>query len=802
MFTIIKGDCIQKKSYHLCMPNMAYIQDQEYDEDGKSISETNDLGYKQTIQYLNHTPVSVTTPGGNVLYMNINDTATSISTDVDGVENYNTCIYQDGRLTEYQAEGMTYRYTYDEFGREKEIFINDELYCSFIRTKTTTMISYKTLYKDHNGYEKITDVYDRVLKINRIKNDRILPYIVYEYDTKDRIVKETHYKDQQEETLEYLYIEDTLVGIRNTQYTKTSAVDIFGNLIEERYQTQDTTYQYTYFYDEENRLNGRSYSVNDDHILSEQYSYDSLNRIKEIENPILKNKFTYLSKNGRTTNLISTQQKQIGSHHQNNSYTYDKEGNIIRKLENHQITSYTYDSLHRLIREDNEALNQTIFYRYDSNGNIQSKEIYDYTQSEHLENKRNIQYNYSDFNDYLTQVNGREIKYDSIGNPILYKDMILEWDHKELKQYGDIYYTYDTNHIRTQKKTKDKTIEYILDGTRILKEIHTYYPTQLESYIDKYSTIDTYREEIEYIYGQEGIIGFDHIKGNERKRYLYNKNILGDILEIYDEEKNLVGKYSYDGYGNQKIEVNIHNIANINPIRYRSYYYDSETGLYLVTTRYYNPEWCRFISPDSIEYLDPSSINGMNLYAYCNDDPVNKIDPTGHFAISLTLLGLIIGAVVGATVGGVVAYDIAKKSGAEGWELAGWTLLGVVGGGIVGGALGAGAGALATKATGIVGLSITKYSILPIKSVTVLGHMPGYIAAATATGSGYYLISDGLWESLDATQRWLNNMQYIKDANALGSQFALVPDFVVRTNGTLWQEIQYLIEHGIPWTLF
>lgn len=178
------------------------------------------------------------------------------------------------------------------------------------------------------------------------------------------------------------------------------------------------------------------------------------------------------------------------------------------------------------------------------------------------------------------------------------------------------------------------------------------------------------------------------------------------------------------------------------------------------------------------------------------------VDPSGHFAISLTVLCLIIGAVVGATAGGVVAYDVAKKSGAEGWELAGWTMLGIVGGGVIGGALGAGAGALATKATGILGLSITKYSFIPIKSVTVLGHMPGYIAAATATGSGYYLILDELRQSLDATQRWLNNMQYIKDANALGSQFAIVPDFVVRASGTLWQEIQYLIQHGIPWTLF
>ena len=87
-------------------------------------------------------------------------------------------------------------------------------------------------------------------------------------------------------------------------------------------------------------------------------------------------------------------------------------------------------------------------------------------------------------------------------------------------------------------------------------------------------------------------------------------------------------KYYYTAFGEVTKEPN--NITNFNPFLYKGYYYDEETQLYWVSSRYYSPELCRWISPDSIEYLDPESINGLNLYAYCGNDPVNRFDPTGH----------------------------------------------------------------------------------------------------------------------------------------------------------------------------
>ncbi len=114
--------------------------------------------------------------------------------------------------------------------------------------------------------------------------------------------------------------------------------------------------------------------------------------------------------------------------------------------------------------------------------------------------------------------------------------------------------------------------------------------------------------------------------------YYFNRNLLGDVIGIYDTSGALVAKYIYDAWGNCTIagETTNNALAHANPIRYRGYYYDDDTGLYYLNTRYYSPKWRRFISPDSTEYLDPETVNGLNLYCYCGNDPINRIDRTGH----------------------------------------------------------------------------------------------------------------------------------------------------------------------------
>ena len=139
-------------------------------------------------------------------------------------------------------------------------------------------------------------------------------------------------------------------------------------------------------------------------------------------------------------------------------------------------------------------------------------------------------------------------------------------------------------------------------------------------------------------------------------------------------------------------------IGNVNPFRYRGYYFDVETGLYYLQSRYYDPEVGRFISQDLVDYVQKTDFGGLNLYAYCGNNPVMYVDPSGKFLLSIAIIvGL---AVIGAIVGGVKNGIAASKNGSSGWDLFGKILLGALVGGLVGAATG---GLLVATISGMVG---------------------------------------------------------------------------------------------------
>ena len=155
-------------------------------------------------------------------------------------------------------------------------------------------------------------------------------------------------------------------------------------------------------------------------------------------------------------------------------------------------------------------------------------------------------------------------------------------------------------------------------------------------------------QKIYYTYDVDGsLISFKY-NNNE---YFYIRNLQGDIIKIIDINGNVLVTYSYDAFGNtlNTTDTSGISLSIINPYRYRGYRYDLETGFYYLQSRYYNPQIGRFISPDSINYLNPMSNSGENLYTYTANNPVNLIDPDGNFAISALLISVVIGIAVGLT---------------------------------------------------------------------------------------------------------------------------------------------------------
>ena len=157
---------------------------------------------------------------------------------------------------------------------------------------------------------------------------------------------------------------------------------------------------------------------------------------------------------------------------------------------------------------------------------------------------------------------------------------------------------------------------------------------------DRYG-MGSYSETLRYLYDDSSIVGVQYTNGANINDYYFLRNLQGDVIAIYDTNGAKVVSYSYDAWGNCTIDSTTtdYDLAHANPIRYRGYYYDENTKLYYLNSRYYSPEFRRFISPDDTNYLVPKNVNGCNLYCYCNNDPVNYADPSGHDFVTILILG-------------------------------------------------------------------------------------------------------------------------------------------------------------------
>lgn len=340
--------------------------------------------------------------------------------------------------------------------------------------------------------------------------------------------------------------------------------------------------------------------VNELKGLTKVSEFDEFGMLKKVDihecgNSILSNTYEYKKRSNNSKYIskqIKTEKIKVGSETYTRSYESDALGNITKITDStFGFHSYEYDGRGFLIKADDET------YSYDKNGNIVKKGDYTLTYD-------------SNIKDRLVSFNGTKIEYDSSNplNPRKYGSNTYQFDGRRLVRwlYGGGYYDYVYNDQGLRIKKTDYrgvTWNYIYDGNKLIREKSIN------------NTLDFLYDEYDNLYG--------FIKDNSEK-YLYIRDQLQNIIGITDINGKIVVKYSYDAWGALKNieDTSSSGIGKLNPFRFKGYYYDNESSMYYCKTRYYVPQWGRWLSADSIEYLKPESINKLNLYTYANNNPV------------------------------------------------------------------------------------------------------------------------------------------------------------------------------------
>ena len=681
------GKELTRKTYHKNSPNAYMYSEYTYDN-AQFLKSERDPRYsydggalvKQYTYDVVRGLLKQETDLNGQIYQHTYDSKTDEMKTLSSTENavtlQNDFSYKRGYLTQVGHNGFTYGFDFDALGRNSSVSIAGSDLFEKVYEEDNVSECVTTIYAGGEETTVTSDIFGHATKRTYKRKNEITHSDISsaEYDHAGRLTKYIdnesgiHYNYKYNDHGQVIEIKESdLNGV--LLRTNTFAYDSKRRLAATTYGAVGQTYRPIY------EKNASGYEYPDDVVVgiklddkfTDQTTKDGLGRVSTrtltVENsPLLTESYSYLKTSlasGKTieTAIVAGTTGQIGSISANTSYTYDISGNIETvTVDSVLVAKYHYDKWNRIVREDNHKFGKTYTWEYDVGGNITEKRTYtlctgDAVSGEYTSD--NYEYATSGWNDQLISFNGEACSYDALGNPTTYRGKTLEWTKvRRLAKFGNVEFTYNANGLRTSKKANGVTHSYLWDGNKILKE-----------------TVGS--TTLVYYYSASGIIGFSY---NDID-YFYRKNTQGDVIGIFTSSGAQVASYAYDAWGNHKIfDVNGNEVTStthigyINPIRYRGYYYDVETELYYLQQRYYDAEIGRFISQDSIEYINNTQLSGLNVYAYCANNPIMYNDPAGK--IAWWVVAIIVVAVVAVDHAlakhapeGVAVYDDEGKDG-------------------------------------------------------------------------------------------------------------------------------------------
>ena len=594
----------------------------EYDSTGNYVTaETNEQG--STTHYVydaNGNVTSVTDADDNVTSYAYDSSGNL--TSVKNGDSENSYTYSGlGSVSKITHNGFDYSFNYDVFYNLVSTKIGNVTVASHIYDSNGNLT--KTAYANGDYLEYAYDNYGNISVITG-ETGKIAEMI---YNKQGLVTKAVDYSSG--ETSYYYY---TFDGSLESEYRTSSdgslthyiITDSNGNTVEKT-SVNGQTKTITTGSDDD----GKSFVSNDG--VTNETSTDDFGRVSTVttkqnkSDTVFTKQYSYYhgSESNATTNMVGgisyklSSDKVLGY-----SYNYNDTGNVENVYENgKKVAVYTYDELNQLVWYADTRTGRYIRIVYDNYGNIQKRESYslgtNWAPVKLLETRT---YSYDDTNwkDKLTEFDGDSITYDKNGNPLTYRDdMIFEWENgRILKNINTsdkaIQMSYDSNGMRTQKSVDGVKTNYYYDSSNNLFAL-----TQGS-------------DTLFFYYDNSGEVMSVSCNGT---MYYYIKDLQGDITEIVDKDGKAVAEYAYDAWGNMLTEDNgTLTVGKLNPFRYRSYVYDEETGLYYLQSRYYDPLTGRFLNADVYADTQSGTPLSTNMFAYCENNAINKSDDEGKDA--------------------------------------------------------------------------------------------------------------------------------------------------------------------------
>ena len=636
--------------------------------------------------------------------------------------------YEKDRLAKITHNGFDYAFTYDGFGNRKSVKIAGTEAVSHTYGDRNGQLL-KSTYA--NGWEVsyTYDSMDRVTQVKAVKGSSSYVIGQYLYDRQGRVAR---------------FIDGQVSG-----KSCTYGYDLTDRLCEAVFD-DGTAYRYTYdandcLVKEHHTLPGGSRDViraydKDSRETSVtcgsakvEKAFDELGRLSTIKRNGGRHTTAYTyetASDGGQTGRVKTVKN--GSHSEN--YTYDTWGNVTKVTENSSQTgkAYAYDAQGQLIREYDPDKKVWLGYKYDAGGNLTEVRSYPAAENGDPEGEGTVIMSFaygSAWKDQLTAmtVDGtiRNFTYDANGNLLSDGKYTYSWTKGSMlaKVTGDgleAAYTYDASGIRTSKTVNGVKTEYLTAGGSILAE--------------KKNGVWQH-----YLYDGSGQLTAIRYKGAD---YYYIRDGLMSITGLVDANGGAVVNYRYDSWG-KLISITgsmAGTLGKDNPYRFKGYYYDEETGFYYISSRYYNPSICRFLSADILEALEvQEDLYDKNRYAYCDNNPIMRVDIYGaiwHLVVGAAVgiatqfvadvgIGLMSGNSIGEVMGSLSAVDYV--SAAVGGALAASGISAV-------GAIAANAALGGTTYLANCGYKGEKANVVDFGAATVVGGIAGKIGGSGVNG--------------------------------------------------------------------